>query len=219
MKNTTLYACALIIVGVAGLFSCQKSGSMILVPASASSSKKAFLIDPYEASLNGKNAASVTGRVPAVNIDFAEAKAACEASGKRLCTHSEWKDACMGPELLKYSVQEDFIADLSISEICDVARPPEAGALPSNTGSKKDCATRGLGVHDLVGNVTEWVVGEASMPVAAGVSFYQSEEDSHCESTLVRSGEKTMNPAEKSNDLGFRCCAEPSNQKVPTFPF
>jgi hypothetical protein len=76
-----------------------------------------FCIDKYEASLvevdadgNEKpyphylpvdghtvRAVSVPGVFPQGFISEVQAEEACAASGKRLCTHAEWKTACMGP--------------------------------------------------------------------------------------------------------------------------
>jgi hypothetical protein len=42
-------------------------------------------------------AVSVAGVLPQGFISEVQAEDACRASGKRLCTHEEWKTACMGP--------------------------------------------------------------------------------------------------------------------------
>ena len=42
------------------------------------------------------------GEHPDVMVRYVEAKAACEAVGKRLCTEFEWETACEGPEVLAY---------------------------------------------------------------------------------------------------------------------
>jgi hypothetical protein len=76
-----------------------------------------FCVDKYEASLveidaegsekpyphwlpvdgHRVRAVSVAGAYPQGFISELQADDACMASGKRLCTHTEWKTACMGP--------------------------------------------------------------------------------------------------------------------------
>lgn len=88
--------------------------NMVLV----ATSEQRFCIDKYEASLlevdgegNEKpfphwlpvdghvvRAVSEPGVFPQGYISEVQAEDACAASGKRLCSHPEWKTACMGPE-------------------------------------------------------------------------------------------------------------------------
>jgi hypothetical protein len=53
-------------------------------------------IDAFEASLDGSKAVSRPGVEPARNVSWFEARDACEASGRRLCTEKEWLAACTG---------------------------------------------------------------------------------------------------------------------------
>ena len=58
---------------------------------------RCFCIDAYEASRDGNGLAqSVAGATPWTNITWTDARTACEAVGKRLCTIREWIDACRG---------------------------------------------------------------------------------------------------------------------------
>ncbi len=54
---------------------------------------------PHYAPVDGKDvrAVSVPGAYPQGFISEVQAADACAASGKRLCTHTEWKTACKGP--------------------------------------------------------------------------------------------------------------------------
>lgn len=166
-----------------------------------------FEIFSYEAVVVDGKAISKAGVVPTVSVDATEAAAACLASGYRLCTQSEWTAACKGPEQLKFGYAATADGPPAVTEACDVARTTDnsPGSLPSKTGTHPECVTKGLAVYDMVGNASEWANGSGDKPVAMGVAFYQAAADSHCEASLTGGGE-TMDPAEKSTDLGFRCC-------------
>ena len=180
------------------------SDVVVLIPANPKAGTADFYIDAYEASLQGGRAVSVAGVAPAVLVDYAGAKQACLAGGKRLCTYAEWKVACRGPKDLLFSFQADA---QNLASVCDVARTTNntPGSLPSKTGAHAACKTDGYDVFDMIGNLTEWA--DSDTPVAAGVAFYQPAEASTCDATLNRPGTTTpMPPTEKATDIGFRCC-------------
>jgi hypothetical protein len=127
--------------------------------------KKRFCIDQYEYP-------NLAGVKPAVMSDWFEAKATCEAEGKRLCNSSEWTLACEGNEKLPYPYgykrdaeacnidkelpQVDFEAFSHARKIA-----PEIERLDQReaSGSRERCVSP-FGVHDMTGNVDEWVVNE-----------------------------------------------------------
>jgi hypothetical protein len=169
-----------------------------------------FTIFSYEASLDGAKAASHKDVAPAVKVNFAEAKAACEAAGFRLCTLSEWTAACKGPDNLKFGFADTAEGPPAVADTCDVGRTgAKPGDLPSKTGAHTSCKTKGLELYDMIGNAAEWVVSD-STPVAAGEAFYQAADQSHCDQTLALTEPTgtTMDPGTQSTDLGFRCCKE-----------
>lgn len=144
---------------------------------------------------------SVPGVLPWSGVTAAEAATLCEAAGKRLCTLSEWRLACEGPEtsLWPYGdlVERNHCNGLGfrVGTGMDV---PEA-TIP--TGSEPLCES-GHGVFDLAGNVAEWVQEEH----LAGGHYRTSPSQMMC-SFIIRG------PAEPDEDilptLGFRCCREP----------
>src|SRR6266851_2106874 len=127
--------------------------------------KKRFCIDRFEYP-------NLEGVRPAVMVNWVEAKAACEAENKRLCTGSEWTLACEGAERVPYPY--GYTRD---STACNIDRPhpdvdgsallePRAVAsevarldqrVPS--GQMPRCKSS-YGVQDMTGNVDEWVVNE-----------------------------------------------------------
>jgi formylglycine-generating enzyme required for sulfatase activity len=166
-----------------------------------------FFMFSYEAAIVDGKAVSQKDASPAVSVDHAEAKAACYASGYRLCTLDEWQAACQGPERLKFGVAATADGPPAVADTCDVAREDASpGDLPSKTGSHADCKTKGLELYDMIGNAAEWV-DDGAKTVAAGVAFHQAAEDSQCVQTpALRMALQTMDPGAKSTDLGFRCC-------------
>jgi hypothetical protein len=121
---------------------------------------------------------SQPGAHPPVMVDWYDAEAMCEEKSKRLCFQSEWEAACEGPEKLPfpYGLERDATA-------CNIDRPwieptkrhgqflmysPDAAAQDAElrrldesvpSGSKERCVS-GFGVHDLTGNLDEWVISE-----------------------------------------------------------
>src|SRR5262249_25154587 len=127
--------------------------------------KKRFCIDRYEYP-------NLEGVRPVVMVSWNEAKSACEAEGKRLCTGSEWTLACEGAERLPYPY-----GSTCDTTACNIDRPHpdgDEGALQNPregagevsrldqrvaSGEMSRC-TSPYGVHDMTGNVDEWVVNE-----------------------------------------------------------
>lgn len=134
---------------------------------------KRYCVDEYEYP-------NLPGVKPAVMVDWFDAKAACEAEGKRLCTSSEWTLACEGSERLPYPY--GYARD---DKACNIDRllpdpdehafsyprkiGPEVARLDQRvaSGEMAGCVSP-YGVHDMTGNVDEWVVNEKHFePVAA----------------------------------------------------
>lgn len=126
--------------------------------------RQRFCIDRYEYP-NQEGARSP------VMLDWHDARAICESEGKRLCFESEWVSACEGPEHLPFphgyerrkdrcnidnpwkepSLKKLYSTEKSVAE-------RELGRLDQGVpaGSMPECKS-GYGVHDLTGNVDEWV--------------------------------------------------------------
>ncbi len=168
---------------------------------------KRFCIDRYEYP-NEK------GVLPAVMLTWLDARDACKAEGKRLCTGTEWTFACEGTEDLPYPY--GYVRD---PEVCNIDRPtvePDFQAFMHNqtvadevfrldqrvpSGSMARCVSP-FGVHDMTGNVDEWVVNEKGEPYRSGLKGgYFGKIRAQC-----RPMTKDHNEWFRFYQVGFRCC-------------
>jgi hypothetical protein len=195
-------------------------------------------------------AASSAGTKPQAFICQVDAAAACENAGKRLCTLREWYRACTGKAGTLYPYGPEYRAGR-----CNVAKPhllsllhganannwtyanfndPRLALTPgflALTGEYADCQSS-EGVHDMVGNLHEWVADRvdgtlrAKLPVAAVLRRRIGRHTGNgifmggFFSTLNQHGEgctfATAAHAPRYHDYstGFRCCedAAPTNE-------
>ncbi len=129
--------------------------------------RQRYCIDKYEYP-------NKEGGHPPVMVSWYDALAACEGEGKRLCFQSEWEAACEGPEKLpfpyghKRDPEKCNIDNAYVKPFLDRVYSSDKAvqgaellrldrSVPS--GSKAGCVS-GFGVHDLTGNVDEWVNSE-----------------------------------------------------------
>ena len=176
--------------------------------------KKHFCIDKFE----WPNKA---GENPIVMKTWYDARDACAGTGKRLCGDSEWTLACEGQERLPYPYGYDRNA-----EACNIDKPhpdvnekalgdanpkvrqAEADRLWQGepSGARASCVSP-YGVHDMTGNVDEWVINESGHPYGSGLKGgYWGPVRDRCrpETTVHAQGFSFY-------QIGWRCCSD-----VPT---
>jgi sulfatase modifying factor 1 len=180
---------------------------------------KHFCVDRFEYP-------NLEGVRPVVMVSWTEAKAACAAEGKRLCTASEWTLACEGSERLPYPY--GYRRD---STACNIDRPhptPDENALVSSrsvsgevarldqrvaSGEMARCKSP-FGAQDMTGNVDEWVVNERHFgpPPADGSERpfisalkggYWGPVRNRCRATTT-----AHNESFRYYQVGFRCCGD-----------
>jgi len=175
------------------------STEMVLVEGSCVDRYEAHLLDTTESGAlvihppherpgpRPFRAASAPGVKPQAYISQVEAAEACEQAGKRLCTLSEWYRACTGPSRATYPYGSGYQAGR-----CNVAKPHLMtmvhGANPKGwsyanfndpalnqrqgflalTGEYAECASA-EGIHDMVGNVHEWVADRVDRSLSSKV--------------------------------------------------
>jgi hypothetical protein len=173
---------------------------------------KHFCIDTYEFP-------NKLGEKPKVLGTWYEARDACKAEGKRLCRDSEWTLACEGQERLPYPYGYARNA-----EACNIDKPHPAvdeaalgnphtrqaeadrlwQGVPS--GSMESCVSP-YGVHDMTGNVDEWVINESGKPYQSGSKGgYWGPVRTRCRPMTVAHYENFS-----FYQLGFRCCSDVAN--------
>lgn len=179
--------------------------------------RRHFCIDEYEYP-------NRAGAKPQVMVTWTQARDACEGEGKRLCNASEWTLACEGQEHLPYPYGYARNADA-----CNIDRPhpsPDERALANPrtreaeierldqrdpSGARESCVSP-YGVHDMTGNVDEWVVNQSGHPYKSGLKGgYWGPVRDRCRPMTVAHDENFA-----FYQIGFRCCADPGAH--PTDP-
>lgn len=138
----------------------------------------------YERPVTGVvyEARSAPGFFPQAYVSRIEATAACEAAGKRLCSHREWLRACQGPTGRRYPYGETEARGACnngkehlFSKVFghdphkwahSAFNSPELNREPgflTRAGEKTGCESED-GVFDMVGNVHEWVADTVTLP-------------------------------------------------------
>ncbi len=193
-----------------------------LVEVSPNGSETAF---PYYESPAGHTVRAVSekGVYPQGYISMYEARDACRASGKRLCKPQEFRNACGGPEKKKFGYGNEqkpgtcndngrspmgffHSAEIATGKAWTAAfmNDPQlnqlAGTL-AETGSHEGC-TNEYGVHDMVGNLHEWV-DDPKGTFQGGYYLDVTQNGDGC-------GYRTDAHESWYHDYstGFRCCAD-----------
>ncbi len=150
-----------------------------------------FCVDRYEYP-------NALGAQPIVNVSLKQAKATCEAQGKRLCGEEEWERACKGPKNARFPYGNDFE-----DAACNVGSDEGPRALKP-IGASTACRS-GFGVVDLAGNVAEMTAATMSNGdvVIKGGDAQHPDYASRC------ANRSALAPLKRAGNVGFRCCADP----------
>ncbi len=168
-------------------------------------------------------AVSRKGVVPQGYMSRPTAKAACEASGKRLCTIAEWKIACRGEQDTRFPYGPSYRHGA-----CNIRQHEHAAAilwgdaslghwdprlnqvsvegtpLLKPTGDMATCRSPwgADGIYDMVGNLDEWVDDPGTKGTFVG-GFYARDTVRGCDAKV------SEHPGVFFDfSTGVRCCAE-----------
>jgi len=186
-----------------------------------------FAIDAFEATVaKVERRPSPDGARAATNLTRDEAAAYCASRGGRLPTEDEWMVAAAGDRPRRYPWGDT-------GAVCRRAAwglergPCAHGALaPDTVGAHPDGDTP-TGIHDLAGNVAEWVTpGPAPVPQAsdagAGAAFGVARGGSYrtALATELRTWSRMeISPSSRNSDVGVRCAYEgASGAANPGYP-
>ena len=179
------------------------------VECQGKSTHKHFCIDQFEYP-------NEPGQKPLVMKTWYEAKNACTAQGKRLCGETEWTLACEGQERLPYPYgyarnAEACNIDKAHPDVDEAAianpatRAAEVDRLWQGepSGAREACVSP-YGVHDMTGNVDEWVVNESGHPYKSGLKGgYWGPVRDRCRPMTIAHNEEFS-----FYQIGFRCCGD-----------
>jgi sulfatase modifying factor 1 len=169
-----------------------------------------FCIDKFEAP-------NVYGEYPLVMQSFHDAELWCMNKHKRICTEYEWDMACTSYGKREYSRSNKLDRTICnnghqwipwrFSARDELSRKREAKRLnrSSPAGYFKFCVTP-EGVHDLDGNVEEWVKSsEGRLNVGTLKGGFWAKPWTKCRST-----NDVHEPTFRFYETGFRCCKSTS---------
>lgn len=176
-----------------------------------------FQIDTFEATIVDGKAVSAKHQIPALRTSWFEAKAACEASGKRLCSEEEWVTACQNARAVDENHNGEFADDMIEGTAWPYGDFHEDGRCwdahdegnakdgsswrPVYTGEMPGCATP-THVYDMTGNVEEWVGTSPDNAALIGGAWDTKEDHAKC----YRRND-TFGAGYASPRTGFRCCS------------
>jgi formylglycine-generating enzyme required for sulfatase activity len=155
----------------------------------------AFYIDRFEVAEEGARARA--------GVTRDEAEAYCRARGGRLPTDDEWTAAAAGSAGRRYPWGDTGAVCRRAAwglRTGPCASAPSSG--PDTVGAHADGATPN-GIHDLAGNVAEWVAASPSDPsrgIARGGSFRST-----LAADLRTWAREEVDPAQRHPWVGFRC--------------
>lgn len=142
----------------------------------------------------------VGSELPTIDISFVEAKAACANEGKALCNEDQWQFACEGEEMRPYPY--GFARD---STACNFDQTnlgsPNRGLrdLRAPNSAYPRCLSP-FGVHNMTGNVDEWVEGTGVRKSTLHGGWWLPGRN-RCRATTYEHG-----PEYFGKQVGFRCC-------------
>ncbi len=163
------------------------------------------------------------GQVPMVMVLWGQAQELCREQGKRLCSAREWTFACQGPNWLPYPYgseresnacridlggKEPRWADAAAGGYGRTPSPLKGQAcvnFSKPSGTYPACVSA-FGVHDMTGNVDEWVSSDGSPNGASWLKGgWWGNLRNRCGSEATTTGH---DKSYSGIQVGFRCCSD-----------
>ncbi|AUX31106.1 MULTISPECIES: SUMF1/EgtB/PvdO family nonheme iron enzyme [Sorangium] len=138
------------------------------------------------------------GAIPTTNVTQDEARALCEAQGKRLCTELEIERACKGPANTTYEYGDTYKAAVCATGQSRVLTP---------NGVNAGC-TSAFGVHDLHGGVWTWTSSQWQRdPSKPGLVTLRGGNGPSGDLVGRCAHGRGVKPDTRRPEVGVRCCA------------
>jgi formylglycine-generating enzyme required for sulfatase activity len=150
--------------------------------------------------------AEAPAALPVVRKSWGDAKALCEARGARLCREAEWEFACEGPEMSPYPYGWKRDSSICNFDRTDLGGPEEKLKDHRVPASAFPQCVSPFGVHNMVGNVDEWVERENNPPPYRGVlrGGWWLPGRNRCRAFTMHE------EIYSGKQVGFRCCKDAS---------
>jgi hypothetical protein len=180
-----------------------------------------FWIYRYEASrpdatetavgISEARACSKPGALPWAGVTYAQAAAACQVVGKRLCTAEEWAAACAGPANHLYPYGATYGPDTCNGHDLDgiPGGDDDDVLLPTADSSLLAGCVSAEGIHDLSGNVREWT-DDPRGTTADGTPIYVVRGGGFTTPSIGLTCDFEISQAVADvvlETIGFRCCS------------
>jgi hypothetical protein len=147
-------------------------------------------------------------KLPSSHKSWNDAKKTCGAEGKRVCMESEWNFACEGEEMRPYPYGWKRDPDACNADLTDIYRADgKLRDLRVGADDKPRCVSP-FGVHNLSGNLEEFVTIDGSSPNEprpAMKGAYWQPSRNHC-----RAAQTAHDRFYNGTETGFRCCSDPN---------
>jgi formylglycine-generating enzyme required for sulfatase activity len=163
---------------------------------------KRFCIDREEYAARDANGDL---ELPMVRKNWNEAQAVCATRSARLCKETEWEFACEGPDISPYPYGWKRDSTICNFDKTNLGGPEEKlNDLRAPLTAYPDCMSP-FGVHDMVGNVDEWVEREGMQAPnrSALRGGWWLPGRNRCRAATTHHGEDYS-----GKQVGFRCCKE-----------